>query len=603
MGVVYKLNNQIKEVIINLKKENPNLSCRSLMSTLKKKFKIRISKSSINAVIKEANLSSPVGRRRKKGPAQRIIKPTPPPEETIKELEDKSQPVDFIQREETKLLPILKSKIAKHLAMQEDKLIKPPPIIEPEELESPQLIEIKEDRIFDNMGGFFLKAAEFEASDMPIIAKMLDRNPEAEFFKKYGFIGDILLYLPLLEIKDLSEISNYKADGLWVLAQQKKPSVDSITRYLRKLEDIRGLSLAIHSKCSQLFQRVNFFKLFLEDDTVFYIDGQFKSIWTEPHKLGCFSTTYYKSMSCINNLFLKNVQSAILLTAPGYNSFSRVLSEFILACEEMPDKRIIKIAVYNDQNKEMHRLLDIPVAKRYFIMGFWPWQKEFIELIKRENRSINSCNVEDIAREIYYNEGQMEFIQHIVNKRVMLRFALLKDSPISPARMGIITNFPSENKPMYEIVQSYLRRWPNLEESYQDFLRKRQGISSSGTIAGELRSQQRSSAESVYTLGASYVTIWENLSYALRELSKYAQKQFFPAAYEYADFSIMKQKFYSLPGRLKRQKDRLNITLLIPENYEFYEDLLYAIKRFNESEIQDNFQAKITFTLPRKALS
>jgi len=61
-----KLNEEIKQFIIQQKKTNPKLSCRGLTSLIKERFQVNLSKSLINNVIKQSNLSSPVGRRRVK---------------------------------------------------------------------------------------------------------------------------------------------------------------------------------------------------------------------------------------------------------------------------------------------------------------------------------------------------------------------------------------------------------------------------------------------------------------------------------------------------------------------------------------------------------
>jgi len=66
MGVVYKLKPEIKEFILKNKQKEPNLSCRKLASLILEKFQLKLSKSTVNSLIKEANLSMPIGRRRKK---------------------------------------------------------------------------------------------------------------------------------------------------------------------------------------------------------------------------------------------------------------------------------------------------------------------------------------------------------------------------------------------------------------------------------------------------------------------------------------------------------------------------------------------------------
>ncbi|MFA5224010.1 MAG: cell envelope integrity protein TolA [Candidatus Omnitrophota bacterium] len=66
MGVVHKLKPEVLSFIIENKKNNPSLSCRSLTLLISEKLKIKVSKSSINAIFKENDLSMPIGRRRTK---------------------------------------------------------------------------------------------------------------------------------------------------------------------------------------------------------------------------------------------------------------------------------------------------------------------------------------------------------------------------------------------------------------------------------------------------------------------------------------------------------------------------------------------------------
>ena len=72
MGVVHKLRPEIIEFIIQQKKGAPGLSCRSLADLLFITFKTRVSKSSVNEIVREAGLSQPVGRRVSKAPPQTL---------------------------------------------------------------------------------------------------------------------------------------------------------------------------------------------------------------------------------------------------------------------------------------------------------------------------------------------------------------------------------------------------------------------------------------------------------------------------------------------------------------------------------------------------
>lgn len=66
MGVVHKLRPEVLNFILENKQKDPTLSCRTLTSLIFDKLQIKVSKSSINSIFKENNLSLPIGRRQKK---------------------------------------------------------------------------------------------------------------------------------------------------------------------------------------------------------------------------------------------------------------------------------------------------------------------------------------------------------------------------------------------------------------------------------------------------------------------------------------------------------------------------------------------------------
>lgn len=63
MGVIYKFKKEVIDYITEKKKKDPAISCRKLVSLVKQEFNKKVSKSSINSVIKGSGLSMPVGRR------------------------------------------------------------------------------------------------------------------------------------------------------------------------------------------------------------------------------------------------------------------------------------------------------------------------------------------------------------------------------------------------------------------------------------------------------------------------------------------------------------------------------------------------------------
>ncbi|MCX5701250.1 MAG: hypothetical protein NTZ63_06905 [Candidatus Omnitrophica bacterium] len=77
MGVIHKLKPKINEFIIFHKKNDSSISCRKLTTLILENFQSKVSKSSINKIIKEAGLSAPIGRTPKKKKL-RIPMPTLP---------------------------------------------------------------------------------------------------------------------------------------------------------------------------------------------------------------------------------------------------------------------------------------------------------------------------------------------------------------------------------------------------------------------------------------------------------------------------------------------------------------------------------------------
>jgi len=65
MGVVHKLKPEVLNFILENKQKDSALSCRSLTQLILEKLQIKVSKSSINSIFKEHNLSMPIGRRQK----------------------------------------------------------------------------------------------------------------------------------------------------------------------------------------------------------------------------------------------------------------------------------------------------------------------------------------------------------------------------------------------------------------------------------------------------------------------------------------------------------------------------------------------------------
>lgn len=75
MGVIYKFKQEVVDFILQQKKDDPSLSCRRLTVIVQERFQVEVSKSSVNAVLKENSLSNSVGRQSKIKPPKNFFIP------------------------------------------------------------------------------------------------------------------------------------------------------------------------------------------------------------------------------------------------------------------------------------------------------------------------------------------------------------------------------------------------------------------------------------------------------------------------------------------------------------------------------------------------
>lgn len=191
MGQPYKLKTEIEQFILEKKKSGSKFSCRSLVSLIKERFGVDLSKSTINTIIKENNLSGKVGRPRirektaLKPLSSAPIAPLPAPSSGLA-----STPVSPIP-------PILsvKEPVVKQIPMDTEKsavepifeaadfVTKPPETQKSEVIEAssalvkPQTIEIKtiteQGQDIENGGAIFLLMVDYKSGLTDFLAQKI----------------------------------------------------------------------------------------------------------------------------------------------------------------------------------------------------------------------------------------------------------------------------------------------------------------------------------------------------------------------------------------------------------------------------------------------
>lgn len=539
MGVIHKIKPEIREFILEEKKTNPILSCRSLTALVEEKFQIKLSKSSINFIIKQAGLSMPVGRRLK-----RRRQRTPAPVQPIVEVKPQI-PTEI--RVEQPPKP----------AVEEPAVI-PAVAAQPEiHIETPSEIPCT--------GAILLKAADYLiagiASLTEAVKNQLIRNKEDLIAKT-----ESLIYASLFDNEQ---------SGLWALVG-KRFSPEDIQAYLNELQEVRTIELVIQHIITNVLQEVRYIKVNTLDGNIFYLDGQMYTVWSTPHIPFDFSSTICNTKSYINKYFYKD-KPLMLCMAPGYDTPTKDFFNFLLSFDSK-EKDVARLTLYGNKLEELEVISLRQGKRRFFIFGLWPWQ--FADYRKVNNLGeFKPYEFAGLKKEFYTAEIEVRLSEPIENQVVTLRGCALKTSLNEKTRLIILTNLPYKDATAEELMNTYFNHWPNLEETFQDFSRKIELF----TYTAD--SQRFFSTESLNLTNQSKQDVTSLFNNYLKALDLYVKWHFLPSGYENKDFSTIKAQFYQLKAILNQQKEHTLVTFQPPQQYPLLKELEYACRRINEREI------------------
>lgn len=640
MGVTYKLEPKIKDFILEQKNNDPALGCRRISELITDKFQVNISKSSINYIIKEAGLSMPVGRRQKKksglNPQAKLEMKMnlALPMKTLFLEEGPSTPINQIGQSEPVIInttelpenqpvevapvqPVIEPfeecpSVAKEQVPQEPMPVEPPvdkqeispaekeiethleqpeaiipaqeatPMEQDHPIEAPQEIPVQapvEETVFIPVD----KPVEnIEPSDLPCSGAILLKAADSLIGGIY-YIAEAIKRrfnsMPALLAKTEYFLYNrLKADfGLQGLVNYDL-TLGDISSYLSDIQSVTDLSTDIYKVISAVFQEIRYVKVTLTDNSVFYLDGQLHTIWSTPSIPYDFSSPSYHIKGCLERYFQKDAP-LILFMAPGYDAPTKEFFNFILTQQD-GQETISRLTLCGNKFEELEGIGLKTEKRQLFVFGLWPWQ--FVEYRKvnkiGEYRLFHS---EALNRDLYLAGIEIDLSQPSLNNTVTLSGCVLKTGLAEKARLIILSNLREDAVTPEDLADTYLNRWPNLEEAFKDYSRKIEVF----TYTGD--SRRLFSVENVNLLvnQESFQDINALFDYYLKALDLYVKWYFMPPACEGYDFSTMNERFYSLKTQAKRQKGFCGVNFAPPSGYSCLRELDYACRRVNEKDI------------------
>ena len=232
MGVTHKLNPEVLNFILQQKKDNPGLGCRKLAELVSLHFQINVSKSSVNNVLKESNLSNSVGRPSKK--AKEKMKKFQIPSDKKQQISDALHKIPIPDNVQSELAESTQAAGTTPEASQEQEnstITAEVPAGAAEDREWGETVTMQ------HAGGMFLLAAFYETMDETVLGSLLSDYSQQADRKQFERKCNAALLMSNLNIGDPAERDfilreqaefDFSIDELQNLVAQETSDVDRI---------------------------------------------------------------------------------------------------------------------------------------------------------------------------------------------------------------------------------------------------------------------------------------------------------------------------------------------------------------------------------------
>jgi len=490
MGVIHKLKDEVIAYILEQKKDNPSIGVRKLSDLTSDKFQIKVSKSSVSTILKNALLSSAVGRR--PGGAAKPSKfaiPSNRKTEISKNMEKAGYAKQPAKHDEEQIEKAPES-VNKASANDESMSLMPDLLAEQASHKEPEIIETKQERVADDdrflkqverlreqkskrgvsslkgMGYVFLKAAQWEIFDKSLIAELFKKHMSGSNQETFAAACEIYLYLRFLGVESFDRVLDYQEHGLWQLNKLKGRSLDE-SEILLKIKDLflwgagvkdeLAVSIVVEYGLEKLYAytEVCGFELFIEDGSKMVLDAALSKIGYGD------KIPINKAMTWLSNYIISNIGCPAFFVAPGDDKIDSAFFDIVSIFENFSGRGIQKATVIDKNKKEIAEFTTIPSQRRNFMIGIAPWQREFEQLTKNAKWAGKKPYYhEETDRIVFYGETKTDFLSQQF-KREMDNFrviALWNNKEENPA-WAILTNIEKEESE--DIASAYISRWPN----------------------------------------------------------------------------------------------------------------------------------------------
>ena len=440
-------------------------------------------------------------------------------------------------------------------------------------LNNEQGINHKEKACHCSLAAFLCKIALWEMKSTSFFNKLSDYVENYPDFMKKKEIWEYLFLRKIVGSEEKKEDFYKKNEFFWSI----EDTSISAEELMKIEENNRLIKNDFFVKIPEFFKEISCFKLVLENSEEIWIDSEMMSVWTKQEKTKK-RVFFYSFLSKFSGKFLNNVQSVVFyenaLKIEKNEEISEKFKNFIAAYENIPGKRIKSVYIYDFLGKNHVFFDNLPLIKRFFVMAFWPEQKEYLFFQKnRKFRKKEEIFQAEFSKFAYTEEEIAFFPSEDFQKETKLRAFFLRAVNEKNNFFIIISNLSIKDKRASQIIDDYFSRWGGILKS-KNYNLKRE----------ERDPEQSFRNERVNSpiLGRKKTTN-DFFDFLSEHIKNYILNNYFSS-----ENNEIWQKLTSIQiktGDIVREGNYIKINLNFPPNMNFMQEAEKALLRINEREI------------------
>jgi len=584
MGVTYKLKQEVIDFIVQKKQADPSLSCRKLVILLQEAFQLDVSKSSINAVIKEFNLSNPVGRRSEKASKNFSI-----PSDRKQQL--LAQVVPFLPQAATPVDNSMQTTVVEEDVIEKaDEVpsqeipaeVKEETVHLAPDLIAPPLIELKEEIkeqvdwsdaqgvLVENMGLFFVRAFMQDILRRPLLGQVLLRAADME--GRGAKLLEAAVFLKAMGCSSVGDIQGLACQALAVIFEAHPKEIeDLLSEFFGKNLPLRPLSVALETELRTAFVQGAFFKCVADTGRSFYLSADLGELFASADgRSGC---SIFKAIEQAVDRLLIGRKPLVFDLPQGLDPVSR---EFLAFLDGKAKDRFDRIELWSNKSENIWNSL-CKVGKEYkFIAKVCSSVERYVCFEKIGD----PCFYEDTVLGHGY---ELEEGLCVIDQEEGLKMrAILVGMRDQEAKSVLLTNILVKNLTKIQVLEEYL--------------------DNKGFISSSLHNDEGNGHKSHYFVGnriekLEFVNQDSDLDTILGSVFKFFDTYTAGALSAGPAANQGMQHLYPVAARVRYQKNHVHVRFETQKTFVPLAQLQMAIERANCFAIRDYLGRRICFSL------